>query len=42
MDLNANTALAVLVYSFIAGFGWTVGCWLAAKLLHPAPHAGGQ
>jgi hypothetical protein len=24
--------LEVLVVSFIAGFGWTVGCWLAGRL----------
>lgn len=25
--------LFVLLVAFLAGFAWTVGCWLAAKLL---------
>ncbi len=33
MTLSWEVVLFVLVVAFVAGFGWTVGCWLASRIL---------
>ena len=32
MDLSVMFMLTLLVAAFVAGFGWSVGCWLAGKI----------
>jgi hypothetical protein len=34
MTLSLMFMLTLLVAAFVAGFGWTVGCWLASRILH--------
>lgn len=33
MSLSFQYLITVLVVALCAGFGWTVGCWLAGLLL---------
>ena len=30
---DANNLIGILGLAFAAGFGWTVGCWLASRIL---------
>lgn len=32
-SLDILSLLTVLVVALFAGFGWTVGCWIAARIL---------
>jgi hypothetical protein len=32
-SITLTTVWHLLVISFLLGIGWTVGCWLVAKLL---------
>jgi len=32
MELSVMFMLTLLLAAFIAGFGWSVGCWLAGKI----------
>jgi len=37
MSLDPMFLLAVLVVAFIAGFGWSAGCWLWGRVVSPRP-----
>jgi hypothetical protein len=37
MSLEPMFLLAVLVVSIIAGFGWSLGCWIFAKIVERRP-----
>lgn len=33
-DLTPLVALTVFVLTLCAGLGWSLGCWIVARLLH--------
>jgi hypothetical protein len=34
MSLTVEFMLTLLVAAFVAGVGWSLGCWVVSRLLH--------